>query len=96
MSITRLNHFEAKLGREGELKDLLASIIGIVRGSPGCSSCQLLEAVDQATKLVIVEEWDNVQAHQDAAKLVPPEKLQAAVGLLAQRPAGEYYKQSGE
>lgn len=91
MSVTRLNHFEAKHGRESELKELLGSIMGIVRNSPGCVSCQLLESQDEPAKLVILEVWDNVHSHQEAAKLVPPEKLQAAVGLLAQRPVGMYY-----
>ena len=91
MSVTRLNHFEAKRGREVELKTLLGSIMSIVRNSSGCVSCQLLESQDEPAKFVILEVWDSVQSHQEAAKLVPPEKLQTAVGLLAQRPSGMYY-----
>jgi hypothetical protein len=51
-----------------------------------------LEALDQPDRLAIVEVWDSVDAHQAAAKVIPAERLQALRPLLAEAPAGSYYR----
>ncbi len=91
MAITRINHFEAKHERQSELGAFLESIIGLVKTSAGCISCQLLRALDAPTKFVIVEVWDSVDSHQAAAKIVPVAKIQEIMPLLASPPAGAYF-----
>ena len=91
MAVTRINQFEAKPGRGVELRQCLESVIGTIRGSAGCRSCQLLEAIDQAERLAVLEVWDSVEAHQAAAKAIPPPKLQEAMALLAAPATGAYF-----
>jgi quinol monooxygenase YgiN len=95
MPITRINHFEAKSGREAELKAFLESVVGTIRSATGCRSVELLVALDRSSRLSIVETWDSVEAHQAAAKLIPPAMMQAFMPLLASPPNGEYFRAIG-
>ena len=91
MAITRINHFEAKVGSEQALYEFLQSVISVVKECSGCLDCQLLRSIENPTGLVIVEHWDNVESHKQAASAIPPEKLKDAFALLAKPPAGVYY-----
>lgn len=91
MAVTRINEFEAKPGRGPELGRFLESVIGLIRGSAGSRSCQLLQAIDQPERLAIVEVWESVEAHQAAAKAIPPSKIQEVMPLLAAPATGAYY-----
>lgn len=92
MTITRINRFEAKEGFEDELFEFLRSVISIIQESPGCLSCRLLRSLDSPAHLAIIEEWESVEAHQNAAKAIPPEKMNEAMTLFAGPPTGTYYK----
>ncbi len=92
MGITRINQFEAKPGKGPELRRFLQSIIGLVRDSPGCRSVQLLESTEHAERFAIVEAWDSVEAHQAAARVIPPSRLQEAAALFAAPAAGAYFR----
>ena len=90
--ITRISQFEAKTGLEDKLFEFLQSVIAIVEKSPGCKSCQLLRNKDNPAHLAIIEEWASIEAHQNAAKAIPPEKMAQAMALFAKPPSGTYYK----
>jgi len=90
--ITRINHFEAKQGLENELFAFLQSSISLVEGSPGCRSCRLLRSTENPAQLAIIEEWESIAAHQNAAKAVPPDKMKQAMALFASPPKGTYYQ----
>ena len=91
MAITRINHFEAKVGSEQALYEFLQSVISIVKECSGCLGCQLLRSIENPANIVIVEQWDNVESHKQAASAIPPEKLKDAFALFAKPPAGVYY-----
>ena len=91
MAITRINHFEAKAGFEQALYEFLQSVISVVKECSGCLGCQLLRSIENPTSLVIVEHWDNIESHKQAASAIPPEKLKDVFALLAKPPAGVYY-----
>lgn len=91
MAITRINHFEAKAGSEQALYEFLQSVISVVKECSGCLGCQLLRSIENPANLVIVEQWDNVESHKQAASAIPPEKLKDAFALFAKPPAGVYY-----
>lgn len=91
MAITRINNFEAKVGSEQALYDFLQSVISIVKVCSGCLGCQLLRSIENPASLVIIEQWDNVESHKQAASAIPPDKLQAAFALIAKPPVGAYY-----
>lgn len=95
MNVTRINQFEAKPGKGSELRAFLQSVIGLVRDSAGCRSVQLLESIEHAERFAIVEVWDSVDAHQAAARVIPPSKLQEAASLFATPAAGAYFRSVG-
>lgn len=91
MAVTRINHFEAKVGSEQALYEFLQSVISVVKECSGCFGCQLLRSIESPANLVIIEQWDNVESHKQAASAIPPEKLKDAFALFATPPAGVYY-----
>ena len=92
MIITRINQFEARKEFEEKLFEFLRSVISVIETSPGCKSCRLLRSVDNPAHLAIIEEWESIEAHQNAAKAIPPEKLNQAMSMFAKPPSGTYYK----
>lgn len=92
MAITRINTFEAKNGSEAKLFEFLRSLISTIQSSPGCISCRLLRSTENAAHLAIIEEWDSIEHHQEAAKVIPPEKLREAIAMFARPPSGTYYE----
>ncbi len=91
MVITRINQFEAKQDFEEKLFEFLRSVISVVKRSPGCISCRLLRSTDNPAHLAIIEEWESIEAHQSAAKAIPPEKLNEAMAMFDRPPSGTYY-----
>ncbi|PUA26405.1 MAG: hypothetical protein B0W54_21800 [Cellvibrio sp. 79] len=91
MAITRINNFEAKVGSEQKLYEFLQSVISVVKNCPGCIGCQLLRSTENSANLVIVEQWDSIEAHRNAASAIPPEQLKAAYDFFATPPSGSYY-----
>ena len=73
------------------LKDVLGGVVSEVRGLPGCLSCHLLQSQASERQFVVVETWESVEAHQQAAKAIPQERVQAVVALLDGLPNGGYY-----
>jgi quinol monooxygenase YgiN len=92
MSITRINQFEAKAGAEDKLHAFLQSVIDIITACPGCISCRLLRSAEKSACLAIIEEWDNIASHQQAASAIPPAMMAEAAALFAKPPSGMYYK----
>ena len=92
MPIVRINEFRAAAGQGAALRDFLRGVIDLVLAAPGCGGCELLVDPEDDTRLAIVETWENVAAHQEAAKRVPQEKLAAVRPLLGEPPRGRYYE----
>lgn len=92
MSITRINEFHAKDGRADDLRKFLISVIPVIESSAGCQSCQLLQCLDDPTRLVVVEIWESVEAHQAAVKSIPPNNFAKIMKMLAETPKGAYFR----
>ena len=91
MSITRINQFEAKPGSEERLHAFLQSVIATIKDCAGCNSVQLLRGAESNAQLAIIEQWDSIEAHQQAAHAIPPEKMKEAMALFAKPASGMYY-----
>lgn len=91
MTITRINHFEAKPAEEDNLYGFLQSVISAITDCTGCISCRLLRSTENPACLVIIEEWDSITSHQKAASAIPPEKIAEAMAMFAKPPSGTYY-----
>ncbi len=91
MRVTRINEFQALEGRGDELRALVESFLPTIAAASGCLSCRLLQGQNAAERIVVIEEWQSVEAHQAAVRNVPPDAMQAAMALLAGPPKGEYF-----
>src|SRR5712671_7746720 len=92
MTITRINQFEAKTALEERLFAFLHSVISVITACPGCISCKLLRSTENPACFAIIEEWDSIESHQNAASAIPPAKLAEAAALFAKPPSGMYYR----
>jgi quinol monooxygenase YgiN len=92
MSITRINHFEAKAGCETDLFNFMQSVIDTIRSAQGCLNCKLLKGAENTAHLAVIEEWVSIEHHQAAASLIPKEQLQQAITLFAKPPFGIYFQ----
>ena len=91
MAISRINDFYAAQGRAGELGEFLLSVIATIQSSAGCLSVELLVDHDNAGHLVVFERWQDIAAHQAAAKAIPPSRLAHVQALISTPPNGAYY-----
>jgi hypothetical protein len=41
--------------------------------------------------MAIIEEWDSIEDHRNAAKVIPPDKMREAIALFGKPSSGEYY-----
>ncbi len=92
MSIARINEFQAQPGQGDALRDLIRSFVPVIQSSQGCQSCQLLQNQEDPTRILAIEVWDTVEAHQTSLQNIPPEAMAQAMVLLAGPPKGEYYR----
>jgi quinol monooxygenase YgiN len=91
MIITRINHFEAKVGSEAELLAFMQDVVIEVSKADGCINCQLLKGAENAAQLAVIEEWVSIAHHQAAASIIPKEKIEHAMVFFAKPPFGVYY-----
>ena len=91
MSVTRINYFTAKDGTTEQVYSLLQTATSMIKTAPGYLSVRLLHSQENPNDMVIIEEWDSVEAHQAAAGNIPPEMLGRIIPLLAVPPKGTYY-----
>ncbi|RYY03156.1 MAG: antibiotic biosynthesis monooxygenase [Gammaproteobacteria bacterium] len=91
MSVTRINHFEAKAGSEADLFAFMQSVVDEITSADGCIKCTLLRGAENSAHLAVIEEWISIAHHKAAANIIPKEKLEKAMILFAKPPFGIYY-----
>ena len=91
MSIHRTNYFIAKPGQGPSLARAFAPIIALILDADGCIDCQLLISNDNPDLVLVLEEWNSIEAHQGAAKIVRPDDFSKVMGFLAEKPSGNYF-----
>lgn len=91
MNITRLNQFHAAEGKAHQLMGLLKSILLDLEECPGLLKAQLMQSAENPRDLVILEVWDSIKSHQDAAQAISPERIKEVVGLLDAPAKGAYF-----
>jgi quinol monooxygenase YgiN len=92
MSISRIGETQAKSEVVEELRDLLISIMPLIKSSQGCESVQLYQSQDEPTKFTMIEVWDSVESHRASVKNIPSNLLAQIQPLLAVAPSGGYFK----
>lgn len=91
MSITRINHFEAKVGSETDLFSFMQNVVSTIKNADGCINCQLLKGAENTAQLAVIEEWKSIAHHQAAASIIPKEQLEKAMAYFSKPPFGIYY-----
>lgn len=91
MSITRINHFEAKAGSEQDLLAFMQNVVTQVGKAEGCIGCKLLKGAENSAQLAVIEEWVSIAHHQAAASIIPKEHIERAMAFFAKPPFGIYY-----
>ncbi|HEV3438992.1 MAG TPA: antibiotic biosynthesis monooxygenase family protein [Gemmata sp.] len=92
MPVTRINEFQAREGQSDAVKERLLVFVPLIAASAGCRSCQLLQAEDDPTRIVVIEVWDSASAHQASLKGFPAEVFVEFMKLLVAPPTGRYYR----
>lgn len=95
MSVTRLNTYRAREGEEAALKDLLTSILLMVRSMDGCESAYILENLDDPGSFIVAEVWASIEGHQEAVKHLPAETVGQMMRFTDGPTGGAYYAVSG-
>jgi heme oxygenase (mycobilin-producing) len=96
MTITRLNQFHAADGKALQLVNLLKTVITDLEVCEGLISAQLLQSAESPRDIVIVEVWESIKSHQDAAKTIAPERIRDVLVLLDAPAKGSYFSVAKE
>jgi len=91
MSVTRINHFEAKPGHEADLFSFMEDVVSKVKLADGCIKCELLQGAENLAHIAVIEVWLSIAHHQAAASIIPKERIEKAMVFLAKPPFGIYY-----
>ena len=67
MFYVRISLMKALAGREQEVRDLTQELIALSREQPGCISSQFIQAVDDATEMGRLSQWESEAAADTAA-----------------------------
>lgn len=92
MSVKRIGEVQAAAGRVDELRNFMLSIIPMILSSEGCLFCELLQNQEDASKFMMIEVWESIEAHRASIKNIPIGKLDEIRSLLAVPPSGHYYE----
>lgn len=91
MSITRINEFQASVGKSEELFDFLKSLVPYISSSEGCISCEVLRNYENPDSFAVIEKWESIDFHKKSIENFPKEEMQASMNLFGAPPKGNYY-----
>lgn len=95
MPITRINDFRAQAGQEAALRDALLSLLPGIAAAAGCISVRLLHDAQDATRFVVLEVWESVDAHRASLQGFDPDDFAHVMKLFARPPSGQYLAPHG-
>lgn len=95
MGFTRVNEFVANEGCEEELTALLADVMHYLVRQPGCNGAELLISDEDESRLLVIERWQDKEAHHQALVNFPKDRLAAARQYFARPPRGEFFVNVG-
>lgn len=92
MSVFRINQYQALEGKAEALEQVLRAMQELLRSAKGCRSYRISQDIGDPSLFSIFEEWDSLNEHMEASRLVSAELIEAAVPLLRGRPEGRYFQ----
>lgn len=93
MSVVELTRLRANAGDEAELVANLADGARIIASGDGCRGVEVLRGVEAPGEVVLVVEWDTVEAHRafHATDLFQHYRA-TMVEILAEAPSGGHFE----
>jgi quinol monooxygenase YgiN len=93
MSVTVFFRFEALPGHTDELLRMLLQGRDFGLTVPGCESYEVLQAIDEPQKLLMIERWTTAEAHADhfSRNVLASGLFERAASLMATRPEPHVY-----
>ena len=98
MTVTRIDEFRAHPGMDDELRDLIQSNVPKILAAKGCPSCQVLQNIDDSTRILLIDTWDDAERHRamvedlTSMKNVPSGLMEKGLELMSTPPKGAYYR----
>lgn len=92
MSVARINEFHAREGLGDTLYDQVSTFVPMIKATPGCLQCRVMQSQDNPDLIVVFELWDSEEAHMESVKNVPQEALEEALDLMQHPPRGGYFR----
>jgi quinol monooxygenase YgiN len=94
VDVIRIDEFRSIADRHEELRRALEDILSTVRTSDGCASVDVFQSQTEPERVVVVERWRDQESHQKAMSSIHASALHRVMSLLAEMPAGAYYRQA--
>lgn len=91
MPVTRIVHYRARPGVEEALHNALLETIPAIANAEGCRKVRMLPSLDDGAEFVLVEEWESIEAHKEAASAFPDDLMAKVATLLVNPPRSSYY-----
>lgn len=89
--IIRQYSMQAPVGGEQILMDALVSLAEEIRPIEGCLGFEILRNLDDPTRVVFVERWVSVDAHQGSGSQLTKDVLTPLMAALAGPAEGAYF-----
>ena len=87
MSYTLISEFIAKPG----LRDEMVKSIAILSQQPGFNSSKCYKDQSDDNKLVVVEQWDSQEKHEQFMKSLPESEMEKWLSLASEQPKQNVY-----
>lgn len=88
MPTVRITEFRAiSQDASTRIRALLEEGAKVYRASPKCTSCQVLQQVDEPTRLILLEAWQNIAERARVSRQVPSHVVGEAMKLSADAPS---------
>lgn len=91
MTITRVNELQAREGCSDELRKYLESILPEIESSEGCLYAHLLQGHDDPGRILIIETWESIAAHQLAIQDIDRTIFVETMKRLVAEARAEYF-----
>ena len=81
-----------------DLRDLIQTSVQEILAAKGCRSCEVLQHIDDPTRILLIDTWDDADMHRamvetlTSMKNVPPGLMEKGLELMSAPPKGAYYR----
>ena len=93
--LTLVVTFQARSGREAELRAVLTGLLAPTRAEAGCTNYDLHIAPDDPSKFLIYESWAGKAHHEAHDKTPHVQNLRARIHEISLKPVKTFWEKIG-